>query len=116
MQHTAHTHCLRCRRPLHSARSQSLGYGPTCARRIRNAARTADLTAYDTRQLDSARELIEDAAIIPLRNAVFTVVSTDGTETYLAHPAACTCPAGLKAHPGRRPCYHTAAARMLLAA
>ncbi|MFF8901693.1 DUF6011 domain-containing protein [Streptomyces lydicus] len=108
--------CLRCHRPLTSPRSIANGYGPTCARRIRAAANTADLTPYDARQLDSARELIEDAAIIPLRSQVFTVVSTDGTETYLAHPAACTCPAGLKARPDRRPCYHTAAARMLLAA
>ncbi|MFI5473193.1 DUF6011 domain-containing protein [Streptomyces cacaoi] len=105
-----HTNCLRCGRTLHTARSRSLGYGPTCARHIRHAA--VDLTDYKPHQITSARELIEDAAIIPLRSVVFIAVSTDGTETYRTAPTGCTCPAGLK---GSR-CYHQLAARMLLAA
>ncbi|MFI0768598.1 DUF6011 domain-containing protein [Streptomyces sp. NPDC021218] len=107
---TTHTHCLRCGRPLRSTRSTTTGYGPTCARKIRTTP--ADLTDYKPAQLDSARELIEDGAIIRIRPTVFRAVSSDGTETYLAHPTNCTCPGGIK---GRR-CYHTAAARMLLAA
>ncbi|KOV86073.1 MULTISPECIES: DUF6011 domain-containing protein [unclassified Streptomyces] len=110
MQNTTHTHCLRCGRPLRTARSQATGYGPTCARHIRRAA--VQLTDYKAHQIASARELIEDGAIIPLKSVVFIAVSTDGTETYKTAPTGCTCPAGLK---GAR-CYHQLAARMLLAA
>jgi ribosomal protein L37E len=107
---TTHTNCLRCGRTLTSAKSQATGYGPTCARHIRNAH--VELTDYKPHQIASARELIEDGAIIPLRSVVFIAVSTDGTETYKTAPTGCTCPAGLK---GAR-CYHQLAARMLLAA
>lgn len=107
---TTHTHCLRCGRTLRSAKSIATGYGPTCARHIRRA--TVDTSGYKPHQITSARELIADAAIIPLRSVVFLTVSTDGAETYRTAPTACTCPAGLK---GSR-CYHQLAARMLLAA
>ncbi|MFI8535360.1 DUF6011 domain-containing protein [Streptomyces aquilus] len=102
--------CLHCHRVLRSAKSIALGYGPTCARKIRNAA--VDTADYATHQIASARELIEDGAIVPLRSVVFIAVSTDGTETYKTAPTACSCPAGVK---GSR-CYHQLAARMLLAA
>lgn len=105
-----HTNCLRCGRTLTSTKSMATGYGPKCARHIRNAA--VDLTDYKPHQIASAVELIADAAIIPLRSVVFIAVSTDGTETYRTAPTGCTCPAGLK---GSR-CYHQLAARMLLAA
>ncbi|MFI2632617.1 DUF6011 domain-containing protein [Streptomyces collinus] len=105
-----HTNCLRCGRTLTSAKSQAAGYGPTCARHIRRAQ--VDLADYKPHQVASARELIEDGAIVPLRSVVFVAVSTDGTETYRTAPTGCTCPAGLK---GAR-CYHQLAARMLLAA
>ncbi|MFD4257729.1 DUF6011 domain-containing protein [Streptomyces sp. NPDC058534] len=107
---THHTNCLRCGRTLTSTKSQAAGYGPTCARHIRRA--TVDLAAYKPHQVASARELIEDGAIVPLRSVVFIAVSTDGTETYRTAPTACTCKAGLK---GAR-CYHQLAARLLLAA
>ncbi len=109
---TTHTHCLRCGRTLTSPKSQATGYGPTCARHIRRAEATVGLTDYKPHQIASARELIEDAAIIPLRSTVFIAVSTDGTDTYKTAPTGCTCPAGLK---GSR-CYHQLAARLLLAA
>ena len=114
MQNTTHTHCLRCGRTLHTPRSQSLGYGPKCARHIVRAANATAAAAadYKQHQVASAWELIEDGAIIPLRSVVFIAVSTDGTETYRTAPTGCTCPAGLK---GSR-CYHQLAARMLLAA
>lgn len=102
--------CLRCGRVLTSPTSITTGYGPTCARKIRKAANEA--TDFQPHQVNSARELIEDAAIIQIRPTVFRAVSTDGAETYLAHPTNCTCPAGLKA----RTCYHQLAARLLLAA
>ncbi len=107
---TTHTNCLRCGRALRSAKSRALGYGAKCAAKIRHSA--VDLADYKPHQIASARELIADAAIIPLRGHVFTAVSTDGTETYLTHPTNCTCPAGLKA----ARCYHQLAARLLLAA
>jgi hypothetical protein len=106
-----HTHCLRCGRKLTSSRSIALGYGPTCGRKVRTA-RSVDLTDFKPHQIDSARELIADGAIVPLRSIVFIAVSTDGTETYKTAPTGCTCPAGLK---GSR-CYHQLAARLLLAA
>jgi hypothetical protein len=105
-----HTNCLRCGRALRSARSRSVGYGPKCAAHIRHSA--VDLADYKPHQITSARELIEDGAIIPLRSVIFITVSTDGTETYKSAPTGCTCPAGIK---GSR-CYHQLAARLLLAA
>lgn len=105
-----HTNCLRCGRSLKSTKSQALGYGPKCAAKVRKAP--VDLADYKAHQITSARELIEDGAIIPLRSVIFIAVSTDGTETYKTAPTACSCPAGLK---GSR-CYHQLAARMLLAA
>jgi hypothetical protein len=107
---TEQTRCLHCHRILTSAKSIALGYGPRCAKKIRNAA--VDTTDYKAHQVASARELIEDGAIIPLRSVIFIAVSTDGTETYKTAPTACTCPAGTK---GSR-CYHQLAARLLLAA
>lgn len=107
---TEHTRCLRCRRVLRCARSRALGYGAKCAAKIRHTA--VDLTDYKPHQINSARELITDGAIIPLRSVIFITVSTDGTETYKTAPTGCTCPAGTK---GSR-CYHQLAARMLLAA
>lgn len=105
-----HTNCLRCGRSLKSAKSQAAGYGAKCAAKVRRSP--ADLSDYKPHQITSARELIEDGAIIPLRSVIFITVSTDGTETYRTAPTGCNCPAGLK---GSR-CYHQLAARMLLAA
>lgn len=113
MKHTKNQttgNCLRCGRVLTSLTSIATGYGPSCARKIRNAAN--EVTGFQPHQVNSARELIEDAAIVQIRSTVFRVVSTDGAEIYLAHPTNCTCPAGLKA----RACYHQLAARLLLAA
>lgn len=115
MKHTAKqgsdkTVCLRCHRVLRSAKSITLGYGPTCAAKIRHS--TADLAGYKAHQIASAVELIADGAIIPLRSVVFLAISSDGTETYRSAPTGCNCPGGLKG----RLCYHTAAARLLLAA
>jgi hypothetical protein len=105
-----HTNCLRCGRVLRSAKSIASGYGAKCAAKVRHSA--VDLTDYKPHQVASARELIEDGAIVPLRSMVFIAVSSDGTETYRSAPTGCNCPAGLKSSR----CYHTLAARMLLAA
>lgn len=109
---TATANCIRCGRKLTSAASIAAGYGPTCRARVRTAAKVADLRDYKATQLDSARELIEDGAIIAIRPRVYRAVSSDGTETYLTARQACTCPAGIKG----RNCYHRAAVAILTAA
>lgn len=100
--------CTKCHRVLR--RPSTDGYGPKCRAKVRRAE--VDTTDYKAHQVASARELIEDGAIIPLRSVVFLVVSTDGTEIHRTAPTGCNCEAGLK---GTR-CYHQLAARMLLAA
>jgi hypothetical protein len=98
--------CLRCGRKL----TVSTGYGPTCMRKVRAAAieqAKADFTADRQAKAD---ELIRDGGMVPhAHKGVFTAVSSRGDAIYLAHSAACTCPAGIK---GRR-CYHVLAARVL---
>lgn len=103
-----HTHCLTCGRALRSDKSRRIGQGPTCAARIRRAARLLD--TYKTAQIDAALELIEDGGIIPVRpGRVWATVSTDGTAIHRTAPNACTCPAGLRG----TPCYHRAAVALL---
>ena len=110
MNTAAHTHCLRCGRHLTSAHSTATGYGPTCARKVRTAANVISLADCKATQIASARELIEDGAIIPLRaRRIFLTVSSDGSETYRTARQGCTCPAGLKG----RDCYHRAAVAIL---
>lgn len=109
---TTKNHCLRCGRTLHTPKSIAAGYGPTCAAKVRAAARTADLDGYKPHQINSARELIEDGAIVALPDRVFAAVSSDGTGTYISDCHGCTCPAG----DAGRSCYHQLAARLLLAA
>ena len=106
------TSCTRCGRKLTSAKSIAAGRGKGCAAKIAAATKTVDLDDFKPAQIESAKELIEDAAIVQIKRNVFRAVSTDGTETYLSHPTNCTCAGGVR---GRR-CYHMAAARMLLAA
>lgn len=110
---STHTNCLRCGRTLTSQTSKSRGYGRTCGAKVRQAATVIDLAEYKQAQIESARELIEDGAIVQLRPRVFRSVSSDGSELYLtAITGQCNCPAGLRS----TRCYHSAAARMLAAA
>jgi hypothetical protein len=104
-----HEHCLRpgCGRRLYSAASRSRGYGSGCWRRIRAAATAealaAKLAAFTAKQIEQARELIEDAALIPAAIAgYFLAVSSDGSETYLTSAEICSCLAS-------KDCYHMAA-------
>lgn len=108
---STHTHCLRCGRTLTSQTSKARGYGRTCGTKVRQAAQAA--TGYSTAQIESARELIEDGAIVQIRPRVCRSVSSDGTGFYLtAITGQCNCLAGLK---GRK-CYHALATALLLAA
>jgi hypothetical protein len=105
--------CLRCGRRLRSDRSIAAGYGADCRARIRAAAKLAALAAWTERQLEQARELIEDGGVVPTsRPGVFRTVSSDGEEFHLTHIEACNCPAGLKS----KLCYHRAAVTLVLAA
>jgi hypothetical protein len=113
-QPATRSHCARCGRRLKSARSIARGYGTTCAARISAATRVIDVTAWQPTQVDSARELIEDAAIVAVntRRSIFRSVASRGDAQYLTTPAGCNCPAGLRG----RQCYHRAAVSILLAA
>ena len=73
----------------------------------------AQLDDYKPHQIQSARDAIEQRAILPTsRPGIWTAVSSDGTTTYLVHAAACTCIAGQKG----RQCWHRAAVAILTAA
>ncbi|MEU6781533.1 helix-turn-helix domain-containing protein [Nonomuraea angiospora] len=74
---------------------------------------TADLDGFKPQQVDKARELIEQGAILPTsRQGLYTAVSGDGTTTYLVHRASCSCPASRHG----RACYHRCAVALLEAA
>ena len=110
----SYSHCLRCGRVLRSADSVRTGYGPTCKRKVRAAAQAQVIAAHKPATVAKARELIEQGAIVPLRGRrVFTVVASNGIDTYKTAPQACTCPAGLR---GRFVCYHRVAAQIVTAA
>ena len=102
-----HEHCLApgCGLRLSCKASRARGYGWGCWRRIRAAAMAealaARLAAFTARQIEQARELIEDAAIIPAATLGYTV-SSDGTEIYLTAADICSCLAS-------KECYHRAA-------
>jgi hypothetical protein len=108
-------HCLRCHRPLKSAESIARGYGAGCWAKVRNAERTADLSAWTESQIEDARQAIEDGAVVPSSGpGVFHVVSVDGTEVHRTHRNGCNCTAGLKTHQSR-PCWHRCAVAIVLA-
>lgn len=112
---TTPARCLRCSRVLRSTKSIAAQVGPTCKAKIAAAAKT---TTAKPAQVAKAVELVELAAIIPLRRRrtgtrVFRVVSSRGDATYLTTAHNCSCPAGLK---GRSECYHNLAVQLLEAA
>jgi hypothetical protein len=106
--------CLRpgCGRKLTSPGSIARGFGPTCAQKVRQAEEAADLSRWNPRHVEQARELIGDAAIVPsTRPGVFHAISTDGGEIYRCAAEFCDCAAGQQ----DKPCYHRAAAIIVLA-
>lgn len=105
------TKCLRCGRSLRAAKAVANGYGRTCARKIRAAAKAEIVALYKAHQVAKAEELIEQGGLVPLRaNRVFLAVSSDGAQVYKTHRAACTCPAGVR---GQHACKHRIAAHLL---
>jgi hypothetical protein len=110
MTTTQPTRCRGCNRPLRPARSVAAGRGPVCVRKVRTAT-AAQAGIHKPQAIEKAAELIELGSITPLRGRrVFTVISSDGTQTYKTAPSGCTCPAGIN---GRRICYHRVAAQIL---
>lgn len=102
--------CLRCGRKIKAGL-----YGAKCAAKVREAQRTADLSAWTPAQVAEARQAIEDGAVVPSnREGVFHVVSSDGSEVHLVHPHGCNCTNGLRTLPPR-PCYHRCAVVIVLA-
>ena len=107
------TRCTRCNRRITAKASVVRGYGKGCAAKIKAAEKLADLAAFTASQLDAARELITDLAIIPLRaRRVWLAVSSDGTRVYRTANEACSCPAGIRSVR----CLHRAAVAILNAA
>lgn len=103
--------CRRCGRKLTSLDSISRGYGPTCFSKI---AKSAKASTDKPNQVAKAIELIEVGGIVAVHHGrAFRVVASNGTDTYLTAPSACTCAAGLR---GRYGCYHRTAAAILTAA
>lgn len=105
--------CMRpgCGRKLYSARSIAAGYGPVCARKIREAAKAEARKDFTDEQQEKAAQLIADKAIIlTARASTYRVVSLDGSETHLVTAHGCNCKCGLR---GKRPCYHILAARVM---
>jgi hypothetical protein len=109
--------CLRpgCGRKLTSAKSVARGYGDGCWRKMRQAERAADLSAWTPAQVAEAEQAIEDGAVVPsTREGVFHVVSVDGAEVHRTALHGCNCTAGLKTyHP--RPCWHRCAVAIVTA-
>lgn len=102
--------CLHCGRWLRTAKSIARGYGPKCSAKVAASAQTLELADWKPAQIQSALELIEDAAIVRLRRNIFKSVSSKGDAFYLTAPQACNCPAGLAG----RMCYHRAAVEILI--
>lgn len=108
--------CLGCRHVIRSAESLATGYGAGCRAKMRQAAKSADLSAWTESQVADARQAIEDGAVVPSsREGVYHVVSSDGSEVHLTHANGCNCENGLKTRPSR-PCYHRCAVAIVLAA
>ena len=105
-----------CGRTLRSAEAVARGYGSGCWRKIRKAAKTADLSAWTPSQVEEARQAIEDGAVVPsTRPGVFHVVSSDGSEVYRTHRDGCSCQNGMQTRPPR-PCWHRCAVAIVTAA
>lgn len=109
------TRCGRCHRVLRAETSKRDGYGRGCKARIRAAAIAAAVKGFAQRQIDAARELIEDRALVATNRAgVFRVVSSDGERTYLSTAETCNCPSGLRRLTACT-CKHSLGVRIVLA-
>ncbi|MFE7461696.1 DUF6011 domain-containing protein [Nocardiopsis terrae] len=97
--------CGKCRRPLTSPTSIRRGYGTGCWTKARNTT----AAEFKPHQRESAREAIEDQALVLLRDDIHLVVGTNGTAIHRTTPNHCSCPAGVR---GAR-CWHLLAVLMV---
>jgi hypothetical protein len=117
--HTAK--CLRCGRVRRfrsaEAAANAAPHGRICAMRVRLAAMTEAVKGFAATAIEKAQQLIADGGIIPSgRKGIMRAVSSTGDGTYLVTAAGqCNCIAALRSGKADR-CYHTAAARLLVAA
>ena len=103
--------CLRCGRTLRVSKT----YGPVCRAKIRLAMLNEAIKGFTTRQVDAARELIEDGGLVPTsRKGIYRAASSDGERAYLTHSQTCNCPSGLHRLTACT-CKHSLAARILTA-
>ncbi len=109
--------CIACGRTRHfrtaQAAAKAAPAGRICRMKARIAAMAQAVKGVAEAQVDKARQLIADGGIVAIRPGVFQAVSSKGDATYLTHPQTCNCPAGLR---GRSLCYHSLAARIMVAA
>lgn len=108
---TETTNCRRCRALLTDPTRVAKGIGRRCEQQERREDALRD-AGFKPHQISSAAELIEDEAIVPLRDGLYVVVSTDGSEFYETSTETCACPA----FESGRKCYHRAAVTWLTAA
>jgi hypothetical protein len=107
--------CLRCGRTLRAASSVKRQYGRGCRAIIRAASPAEAVKGFAQRQIDAARELIEDGGLIPTsRPGVFRAVSSDGERSYLTHSETCACDSGRKRLTACT-CKHSLGVRILMA-
>ena len=107
---TANVRCIECGRTLTSPTSIARGRGKGCAAKVRRTMATATTDGFTTKQVDAARELIEDAGVVRLRGHIYLTVSTNGERVHRTTATRCTCNAGIK----EKACYHQLAVRMRL--
>lgn len=105
--------CRRCGRKLWSAKSQEIGYGRFCLRKVQKAV---DQLGAKEVQVNRALDLIESDGIVEVvskrfKNRLFRVVASSGNELYTTTVDVCTCPAGR----AERLCYHRVAVTMVIA-
>ena len=111
-QTLGHTHCIRCGRALRAASSRSAGAGRWCRAKIRAAMIADALKGFTQAQAGKARELIDDGGIVAIREGIYRVAASNGSDFYsVAVTGQCSCAAGVHG----RACYHWAAARVMQA-
>lgn len=108
-QHEAR--CLRpgCGRKLTSKASVAAGYGPTCLRKIREAAVAEARADFTADQQAKADELIRDGGAVEIAPGLYEMSASDGEHTYACDGRSCVCDAGWS----DKRCYHLLVARVL---
>jgi hypothetical protein len=107
-----HTHCIRCGRKLTARVSVARQMGRGCRAIVRAAALAEALKGFTQAQADKARELIADGGIVAIREGIYRVAASNGSDFYsVAVTGQCSCRAGVNG----KACYHFAAARVMAA-